>query len=520
MTLRAAPFARKVASAIRAGSLGSPLRIEMRWGALPAHAPAGGALATLGAECFDLLEFWLGPLTLEAVRHDGLGGPDSEAEILFSAAEASGRIEVSRLRQLDNAVVVAGDRDRITAAIPSQRAAPAPSPAIAGLLAGVTAQRLRHPWELEDARHFPALAGRRVLVNGATGFIGARLVERLAEEGAVVTAAARDLRRAARIARCGVTLAAAGADPGALVAGQDCVINLAYDLSAPAEANAAAAQTLAQAAQAAGVARFVHASSIAVYDGWPGEDLTEESPSDGPGHDYKIWKRATEVALARLAEGSRMGVALLQFTNVYGPFSRLWTDEFAERLQAGSVAVPDESLCNGVYVDDAVDAALAASLDGAATGRFIVTGPAPFRWRDLLDGYAAACGGTVASEPLPIISAAPVTPKRGLRAMLGDPLRVAQSPLVKPVVDRLRKHIGEERLLMLRRRAIRLIARGKPALYRPAAASPKLFAARATAHGDHAARELIAPRIGLDRALGAIGAYLRWRYGSRADLPQ
>lgn len=512
MALRAAPFATKIASAIRAGSLGSPLRIDVCWGALPERAPAGGALATLGAECLDLVELWLGPLTIDAIRHDGLGGPDSEAEILFSAANASGRIEVSRLRQLDNRIVVAGDRDRITAAIPAQRAALAPSPAITHRLAGVAAQRLRHPWELEDSRHFPALAGGRVLVNGATGFIGARLVERLAEEGAVVTAAARDLRRAARIARCGVTLVAAGQDPAALVAGQDCVINLAYDLSAPAEANAAAAEKLAQAALAAGVSRFVHASSIAVYDGWPGEDLTEQSPSDGPGHEYKIWKRATEVALARLGEGSSMGVALLQFTNVYGPFSRLWTDEFAERLQAGSVAVPDESLCNGVYVDDAVDAALAASLTNAATGRFIVTGPAPFRWRDLLNGYAAACGGTVVSEPLPIISTAPVAPKQGLRALLGDPLRVAQSPLVKPVIDRLRKRIGEERLLMLRRRAMRLIARGKPALYRPAAASPKLFAARSTAHGERAARELIAPRIGLDRALGAIGDYLHWRY--------
>jgi len=513
MTLRAAPFARKVASAIGTGSLGRPLRVDICWGELPGRAPAGGALATLGAESLELVEFWLGPLTLDAVRHDGLGGPDSEAEILFSAAEASGRIEVSRLRQLDNAIVVAGDRDRITAAIPARRAAPAPSSTSADLLAGVTAQRLRHPWELEDARHFPALAGRRVLVNGATGFIGARLVERLAEEGAVVTAAARDLRRAARIARCGVALVAAGKDPAALVAGQNCVINLAYDLSSPAEANAAAAEKLAEAALAARVSRFVHASSIAVYDGWPGEDLTEESPSDGPGHEYKVWKRATEVALERLAEGSRMGVALLQFTNVYGPFSRLWTDEFAERLQAGSVAVPDESLCNGVYVDDAVDALLAASLADAASGRFIVTGPAPFRWRDLLDGYAAACGGTVVSEPMPKLSgAAPAPRKAGLRALIGDPMRIAQAPVIRPMIDHIRKRIGEERLLMLRRRAMRWMAGGKPTLYRPAAASPKLFAARATAHGDRAARELIAPSIGLDRALGAIGDYLRWRY--------
>jgi nucleoside-diphosphate-sugar epimerase len=511
MSLRRAPFAKKIEAAIRGGDLGSPLRIDICWGELPAHGASlfDGVLATAGAASLDLLEYWLGPLTLETVRHDGLGGPDSEAEILFSAANAYGRVEVSRLRQLDNLIVISDGRRRIALDFALPRCSPPASPA---LLSDAAAERLLHPWELDDARHFAGLQSRRVLVNGATGFIGARLVERLAEEGAIVTAAARDLRRAARIARCGVALVAAGGDLAALVAGQECVINLAYDLSAPAEANAAAAERLAQAALAAGVSRFVHASSIAVYDGWPGEDLTEESPSDGPGHEYKVWKRATETALARLAEGSEIGLALLQFTNVYGPFSRLWTDEFAERLQAGTVAVPDESLCNGVYVDDVVDALLAACLDGAASGRFIVTGPAPFRWRDLLDGYAAACGGTVISEPLPKLSAAPAPKKSGLHALIGDPLRIAQSPLVKPVVDQLRKRIGEERLLILRRRAMRLRARGKPTLYRPAAASPKLFAARATAHGDRAARELIAPRIGLERALEVTAAYLRWRY--------
>ena len=44
--------------------------------------------------------------------------------------------------------------------------------------------------------------GRRVLVTGATGFIGGRLLERLVvEEGATVRALVRDFSRAPRIAR-------------------------------------------------------------------------------------------------------------------------------------------------------------------------------------------------------------------------------------------------------------------------------------------------------------------------------
>jgi len=112
---------------------------------------------------------------------------------------------------------------------------------------------------------------------------------------------------------------------------------------------------------------------------------------------------------------------------------------------------------------------------------------------------------------MPVLAAA-APRKSGLRAWIGDPLRIAQAPLVRPIVARLRKRIGEERLLLLRRRALSWIARGKPAFYRPAAASPRLFAARATVHGDRAARDLIAPRIGLDRALDICRDYLHWRY--------
>ena len=54
----------------------------------------------------------------------------------------------------------------------------------------------------------------------------------------------------------------------------------------------------------AGVRRFIQASSIAVYDGWLTENLDENSPSDGPGHPYKMAKRAMERDLeARVAQG-------------------------------------------------------------------------------------------------------------------------------------------------------------------------------------------------------------------------
>ena len=55
-------------------------------------------------------------------------------------------------------------------------------------------------------------------------------------------------------------------------------------------------RAIADAAAKAGVRRFIHASSIAVYDGWLTAELDENSPSDGPGSAYKVAKRAMERA--------------------------------------------------------------------------------------------------------------------------------------------------------------------------------------------------------------------------------
>ncbi len=255
-----------------------------------------------------------------------------------------------------------------------------------------------------------ALAGRQVLVTGATGFIGRRLVPALIAAGAAVTVLCRSRPGAdfaglpVRVLRGALTDAAA---VGAAVAGQDVIFNLAYDVRAPGSANVAAAGCLFAAAEAAARARIVHLSSIVVYDGWPGGALTEASPCDRPGGGaYRQAKIAIE---HRLATGTRPAV-ILQPTIVWGPGSGLWTDRFADALLSGSVAVPvPEGLCQGVFVEDVVQACLgAASFTGAGAHRFIINGPAPFGWSALLNGYGAILGrGQV--RPVPADQLRPAT---------------------------------------------------------------------------------------------------------------
>jgi nucleoside-diphosphate-sugar epimerase len=239
------------------------------------------------------------------------------------------------------------------------------------------------------------LAGRNCLVTGASGFIGRRLVAALADLGAVVTVLGRSRHSFAHfgdlpLRKIQGDMTDAGAMAKAL-AGQEVVFNLAYDFRASGQANLAGLEALMTAAQKAATARIVHVSSIVVYDDWPGGDVNEASSMRSPGGGAY---RQTKIAMEKRLMAGTLPAAILQPTIVYGPGSAQWTDGFAEALLNGSVLLPTpEGLCQGVFVDDVVQGLLrAATLPDLVRERFILSGPAPFKWSELIAGYRDILG--------------------------------------------------------------------------------------------------------------------------------
>jgi len=118
-------------------------------------------------------------------------------------------------------------------------------------------------------------------------------------------------------------------------------------------------RTVLEAARAEGVQRLVHLSTIDVYGRESGEVLQSQPPrrTGALYGDTKI--EAEEACLAAAAAG--LPLCILRPTIVYGPFSNLWTVEFAQRLQHRPWPLPPEragGVCNAVYVDDVVQAVL------------------------------------------------------------------------------------------------------------------------------------------------------------------
>ncbi len=247
------------------------------------------------------------------------------------------------------------------------------------------------------------LAGTRVLVTGASGFVGARVVERLVADGARVRVLVREIARAAPLSRFPVEIAAGDllrpAEVNAAVDGCDVVIHCAKGSSGTRRerqlVNLDGTRHLLDAAAAASVARVVHISTVVVYD-LPAAGSLDESALPTRSKDaYAVSKReGEELALAYGRQG-RVAVTVVQPTIVYGPRAGVYGREILEELRSTRLPLVDagEGICNALFVDDLVTALMLAATSERAPGeRFLISGPEPVTWRAFFAAFEDMLG--------------------------------------------------------------------------------------------------------------------------------
>lgn len=352
------------------------------------------------------------------------------------------------------------------------------------------------------------LTGKRVVMTGATGFIGKRVMAIMITCGVEVTALVRHQR--------GVeTVQAAGATPKLVpltdqsglskaLTGADALIHLAYDVRASAAANLKVFNTLIEAAEAAQVGRIIQTSSVVVYDDWPTAGLDANSPVKREGG--SPYRQAKMTMEERLLNGT-IPAAVLQPTLVYGPGSALWTDGFAEALASGGIVLPEpEGLCNAVYVDDvALSVLCALGVSDLGQERFLISGPEPIKWTALLGGYSNIVGGDIIRVPAAEIA-----------AQLGPEPEMQDTPSLAAKISAAgRRLVGNDRFDAVVSGAKRLLGRsGGTGPLHPDHHLFGVFTAQSNCRID-AARERLGyiPQFDLEAGLEMTAPYLKQKFG-------
>lgn len=248
----------------------------------------------------------------------------------------------------------------------------------------------------------------KLLVTGATGFVGSRLAIEAVRRGHEVLGTGRDAGgpNVAVLQAAGVRFAAgdvtAAPFPATVTRGISHVCHLAAawrEASAPADyfdrVNVAGTMALARAAAANGVGVFLYCSTIGVNARAARDAVNEESAYDVT-NPYEGSKLAAEQALREFARHTPMRIAILRPADAYGP-GDLRLLKLFRSVQKGRFPLigTGAGRRHMLYVDDLVSAFLAACEANFTSGEvFIIAGPETTTLRELLQRLTRLTGSS------------------------------------------------------------------------------------------------------------------------------
>ena len=243
----------------------------------------------------------------------------------------------------------------------------------------------------------------RVLVTGATGFVGSHIARAFVEAGYEVRCGVRassDLRWISGLPIERVTLDLRGKpeDLRRAVESADLVVHAAGITRARRaedyySINAEGTRRLAVAAFEAGVRRFVLISSLAAR----GPD--DPTKDDHPESAYGRSKLAAEARLRPL--GERMEAVALRPAAVYGPRDTDLLPLF-KMANRGWLPLPSgTNLLQPVYAEDVARAVLAAAREPDGFGPFPVAENGRYTWEEVIAGLEKALGRAVRAVRVP-----------------------------------------------------------------------------------------------------------------------
>lgn len=173
-------------------------------------------------------------------------------------------------------------------------------------------------------------------------------------------------------------------------------------------ANVLGTRQLARAAAVSGCRRFVHVSSVAVYnpDGTSSDHAEHADLSEYDGMPvYALTKLQSEKALREIARQEGLSFTILRPTCVYGPATKTYTLVPLDLIRRGLPVIlgNGRALMDAVYVDDVVTAMLLSAQSAGACGEAFNIGHETVTLDDFYSHYSRMLGRPARHLPTSII---------------------------------------------------------------------------------------------------------------------
>jgi len=246
------------------------------------------------------------------------------------------------------------------------------------------------------------MPNKRLLITGATGFVGCRLAERLAL-GSDYQVRALIHRFSgpglARLCRLPVTLVNADIlDPAAVLEAADgcsTIIHLAYGRAGTEhqrrEITVKGTENILKAAVTQKAHKLIYFSTASVHGVAPSSPvITESAPYETTTEVYRESKIEAEKCVWKYHAEYGLNTVIFRPPLIYGPYDYLWSGPIIKDIQSGAILINGGSgAANLVFVDNLIDAVFLALDKDAGNGEaFFIVDEDNLTWKQVYEAYA------------------------------------------------------------------------------------------------------------------------------------
>src|SRR6266700_721518 len=256
----------------------------------------------------------------------------------------------------------------------------------------------------------------RVLITGATGLLGGHLIKELQQRGEDIRALVLPVENADKLTKQGVEVVRGDITDAHSLAPAVKDVELVFHLAAMMGVwrpiadyrlvNVTGSENLYQAAQAAGVRRYVHTSSHCVYGMGFGRFLTEKDALRPDTHPYSVTKAEGDRLMRRLMLNSKVETVILRPGSFFGPGDRLNFGRMAQRMKDGKGVIigRGDNHLPFCYITDIVQGFMLAAYHENAPGNgYNITNDRPLTQLEMFNAIADAVDGVRPTRHLPYL---------------------------------------------------------------------------------------------------------------------